>query len=223
MIHRDDLDRGGFAGLRETRMVMNPGLFGGREEPGTHPGIGRFVYLADAVFMPHGETRMHSHREIDVLTLMVDGRIGHEGSLQHGQELLPFDVQVQRAGGEGFTHNEVNPDDIENRMIQFWVEPEVPGEPAGYRMYHVEEGQRVRVYGGRADQTETFSARTVLEVARPRAGERLNLDSENLAYVVLGSGQANGEPVREGHLMGGASLDYEASEESLLVLVSTVS
>ena len=33
-------------------------------------------------------------------------------------------VQVQRAGGEGFSHNEINPDDIENRMIQLWVVPE---------------------------------------------------------------------------------------------------
>ena len=33
-------------------------------------------------------------------------------------------VQVQRAGGEGFVHNEVNPDDKENRIIQMWVTPE---------------------------------------------------------------------------------------------------
>jgi hypothetical protein len=75
-------------------------------------GIGNFVYLADARFVPKGETGMHPHREIDVISVMVEGRIAHGGSLEHGQELNPFDVQVQRAGGEGFSHNETNPDDM---------------------------------------------------------------------------------------------------------------
>jgi len=218
LIHREELHRGGFAGLRETRMVMNPQLWRGQQEPGTHPGIGRFVYLADAVFDPHGDTHMHPHREIDVLTLMVDGRIAHEGSLEHGQELKPFDVQVQRAGGEGFTHNEVNPDDTQNRMIQFWVVPEVPGEPAGYRMYHVDEGRRVRVYGGPEGQDETFPAQTVMDVARISAGGRLVQDSPFVAYLVNGAGEASGEQAREGHLLHGETLDYTASDPSLLIL-----
>jgi redox-sensitive bicupin YhaK (pirin superfamily) len=82
--------------------------------------------------MPHGETRMHAHHEIDVISVMVKGRIAHEGSLQHGQNLSGNDVQVQRAGGEGFSHNEINPDDNWNRMLQLWVLPEVPGQTADY-------------------------------------------------------------------------------------------
>lgn len=222
LIHRDELHRGGFAGLRETRMVMNPQLWRGEQEPGTHPGIGRFVYLADAVFNPHGDTRMHPHREIDVLTLMVDGRIAHEGSLEHGSELKPYDVQVQRAGGEGFTHNEVNPDDTENRMIQFWVVPEVPGEPASYRMYHVDEGQRVRVYGGPESQDETFAAQTVIDVARVDAGQSLVQDSPFVAYLVSGAGDAGGRKIRAGHLLHSERLDYTAGEESLLILAYTL-
>ena len=119
IIHRDDLHLGGFAGLTEHRLVMDPRPFGGHVEPGTWLGIGNFVYLADARFNPHGETRLHSHREVDVLSLMVEGRIAHEGSLEHGQEVSAGQVQVQRAGGEGFSHNEINPDDEKNRMIQF--------------------------------------------------------------------------------------------------------
>jgi redox-sensitive bicupin YhaK (pirin superfamily) len=218
LLHRDELHRGGFAGLRETRLIMDPLVWGAHREPGTWPGLGRLVYLADAVFNPRGDTRMHPHREIDVLTLMVNGRIAHEGSLEHGQELRPNDVQVQRAGGEGFTHNEINPDDTRNRMIQFWVVPEVPGEPASYRLYHVGDGQRVRVYGGAAGQDETFAAGTVLEVARVRSGGSLVQNSGFLAYLVSGAGVANEQDVREGHLLRGDGLDYQAAEESLLIL-----
>ena len=118
IIKRNKLRRGGFAGLRETRLVMSPRVFRSQQEAGTSPGLGRFVYLADASFLPHGDTRMHEHREVDVISVMVAGRIRHEGSLEDGQELQPGTIQVQRAGGEGFSHNEINPDSSKNRMIQ---------------------------------------------------------------------------------------------------------
>ena len=71
IIKRNELRRGGFAGLRETRLVMSPRLFRGQREAGTSAGIGRLAYLADARFLPHGDTRMHTHREIDVISVMV--------------------------------------------------------------------------------------------------------------------------------------------------------
>ncbi len=219
IVQRDDLHRGGFAGLVETRMVMDSKAWGSHVEPGTRPGIGNFVYLADARFLPNGETRMHPHHEIDVISVMVEGRVAHEGSLEHGQELNVFDVQVQRAGGEGFRHNEVNPDDVENRMLQLWFLPEVAGEPAGYRVYHPQAGERLRVYGGDEGQDETFAAKTVMEVARLNAGDQLEQDSEFIAYITTGSGQANGEKVREGDLLSGDSLSLNAEEDSLVVLV----
>ncbi len=101
ILKRDSLNEGGFAGLKEHHLVKSPELFGPHENnDGSWPGLGNFVYLADARFMPHGETRMHGHHEIDVISVMVEGRISHEGSLQHGQSLSKNDVQVQRAGGE---------------------------------------------------------------------------------------------------------------------------
>ncbi|MFT5139323.1 MAG: redox-sensitive bicupin YhaK (pirin superfamily) [Lysobacterales bacterium] len=219
IVHRNDLHRGGFAGLKETRMVMDPKAWGSHVEPGARQGLGNFVYLADARFLPHGETKMHPHREIDVISIIMEGRIAHQGSLEHGQELNVFDVQVQRAGGEGFYHNELNPDEVENRMLQLWVLPEVPGEPAGYQVFRPESGQRLRIYGGSSDQQETFPAKTVMEVARLNAGDELRQDSEFIAYVATGSGLANGEEVSEGDLLNGDSVSFLAQEESFLVLV----
>lgn len=219
IVHRDDLHRGGFAGLRETRMVMDPMAWGGHVEPGAQPGIGRFVYLADAKFLPRGETRMHPHREIDVISVMLKGRIAHQGSLEHGQELQPFDVQVQRAGAEGFVHNEVNPDRAENRMLQLWFLPEVAGERAAYRMYHAQPGQRLRVYGGGRGQEQTFAARTVMEVARLHTDQVLEQQSECVAYLALGAGQAAGESLEEGHLWRSSSMHFKATQESLVILV----
>ena len=155
VLHRDDLTLGGFAGIRERRLVIDPKVFG-NDNSDAWSGIGNFVYLADAKFIPNGETHLHTHKEIDVISVIVDGRISHKGSLQEGNTLETNHVQVQRAGGEGFAHNEVNPDNTENRIIQIWVTPEKSEEPAGYKLYSLQQGKTTRVYGGDENQDETF-------------------------------------------------------------------
>ncbi len=172
ILHRDDLPLGGFAGLKEHRLVTDPKLFGEYAATGAWSGLGRFVYLADARFNPKGETHMHDHKEIDVISVIVKGRIAHEGTLEHGQGLAANDVQVQRAGGEGFSHNEINPDDTKNRMIQIWVLPEKKGELSGYKVYKPGPGL-TRVYGGAVGQSDTFAAKTVVEVAHLSVGENV--------------------------------------------------
>jgi len=219
IIRRNKLRRGGFAGLRETRLVMSPRLFRGQQEAGTSAGLGRFVYLADARFLPHGDTRMHSHREIDVISVMVAGRIQHEGSLEHGQELHADNIQVQRAGGEGFSHNEINPDASKNRMIQLWVLPETPGEPASYHVYQAGNRARTRVYGGPADQDETIAARTVIEIAHMGAGETVEQPGLSLAYVTVGEGTSDNETIKEGDLVETRNFNYKAASDSKLILV----
>jgi len=219
IIRRNSLRRGGFAGLRETRLVMSPRIFRGNRESGTSPGIGRFVYLADARFMPLGETRMHAHKEIDVISVMVEGRIQHEGSLEHGQELHADSVQVQRAGGEGFTHNEINPDDAKNRMIQLWVLPETPDEPAGYQMFESISGKRTRIYGGSDEQNETFASHTIIEIVDISAGEALKQPGKSLVYITTGVGEVDGEVLREGHLIETTDLNFTASTDCKLIVV----
>lgn len=219
ILHRDDIPLGGFAGLKEHRLVMDPKVFGSNSNPGTWLGIGNFVYLADARFDPKGETEMHSHQEIDVISVMVDGRIAHEGSLESGQGLEAFDIQVQRAGGEGFSHNEVNPDDTKNRMIQLWALPEKSGEPAGYKLYRPQWGDMVRVYGGPTGQNDTFDSHTVIEVGLLNPGQSVQFKTDFLAYITQGKGKANGMDVADGDLLRGGNLEFEAIDKTQLIVV----
>jgi redox-sensitive bicupin YhaK (pirin superfamily) len=219
ILHRDDLHLGGFAGLREHRLVTDERAFGQSAEAGAWDGLGNFVYLADARFLPKGETRLHRHREIDVISVMVEGRILHEGSLQHGQHIECGQVQAQRAGGEGFSHNEINPDDAENRMIQLWVLPERSGERADYKVYHPGEGQLTRVYGGSTDQYETLDGHTLIDVGSVAKGGDVSLQGHFLAYVTQGSGQMNGQMVTDGDLVRGEDLAFNAEEHSQLIIV----
>ncbi len=219
VLHRDELKLGGFAGLREHRLVMDPRVWGPGADPDARPGLGGFVYLADARFMPRGETTMHPHHEIDVISVVVEGRISHRGSLGHGEDLSAFAVQVQRAGGEGFVHNEVNPDNSWNRMIQIWVLPEVPGLPAGYQVFRPEAGTMTRVYGGPPGRTETFSSATLLDIGRLNRGETLATEGECIAYVIGGEGEVDGRMVSDGDLLHGIGLRFEARDDAQLILV----
>lgn len=200
ILSRDSLPLGGFAGLREHRIVTDSQVFSGRKSPETSEGLGSFVYLADAKYNPYGETGMHPHKEIDVITVMIDGRVNHGGSLEHGKDLNAGAVQVQRAGGEGFSHNEVNPDNHKNRLIQLWALPEEAGQPAGYKFYEPQANGITRIYGGDKSQQETFDSHTIIDIVRLAAGEQLTLSGDQLSYLTQGTAEfIEGDQRHEAH------------------------
>ena len=219
ILNRDSLDKTGFEGVREHRLVFDKRIRGNADQKGAWNGIGQFVYLADARFVPNGETRMHSHKEIDVISIMLEGRLHHEGSLEHGKPLDAFDVQVQQAGSEGFSHNEVNPDDTENRMVQIWVLPEKHTGNAGYRHYQLPSGQVTRIYGGDIEQGADIAAATCIDIARLDFGQSIDIDKPAMVYVCQGRGFVNEDDVAEGDLIRFDQLTYDAAEDSLLILV----
>ena len=218
VLHRDDLKLGGFAGIREHRLVVDPRVFGNNDS-GAWPGIGNFVYLADAKFVPNGETYLHPHKEIDVISIVVDGRISHHGTLQQGRTIESNQVQVQRAGGEGFAHNEVNPDAKENRMIQMWMTPKRPGESAGYKSYLLQQGKITRVYGGDENQDKTFSSLTTIDVGLIDANQIVSFDDEFIAYIITGNGKINGQNVVNGDLISGHDMQFLAETDSQIIIV----
>jgi len=220
ILKRDSLKEGGFAGLKEHRLVKAPKLFGPQEnDDGSWPGLENFVYLADARFMPHGETRMHSHQEIDVISVMVDGNIKHEGSLEQGKDLSRDDVQVQRAGGEGFSHNEINPDGNWNRLIQLWALPEISGQAASYKVYKPVSGELTRIYGGENNSDTDFPSKTLIDVAVLNDDQQIEVSGPFLFYITRGKGIANNEPVQDGDLIRGNSIKFKASEAVQLIVI----
>jgi len=217
-----ELTLGGFAGLTEKRFVTDRRVFK-QAKSKAFDGIGNFIYLADANFQPYGETHMHGHREVDVISVMMDGNIKHQGSLGHGGDLTAGDVQVQRAGGEGFEHNEVNPDGAPNRMLQLWVAPDELGEPAGYKVYSPEPGKVTKIYGGSKRQDEHFYSRTEIVVAKLNQGQSHEHVGEVLAYVASGNVEINGQQFQEKTLIREAeklSISAQSNANVILVYVS---
>lgn len=218
VLHKESLPLGGFAGLKEHRLVADRRVGGNND---TWDGIGNFVYLADAYFEPYGETRMHPHRELDVISVMLEGSIHHKGSLEHGASISKGQVQVQRAGAEGFRHNEINPDAQKNRMIQLWVLPENAGEPAGYKLYELAENTLTQIYGGIKKQDDTFDSHTILEVGRFSKDQNINRQGNFLAYITEGEALVNERKVKDGDLLRGTTFDFKAISQSAQVILIT--
>jgi redox-sensitive bicupin YhaK (pirin superfamily) len=152
---------------------------------------------------------------------MVDGNIKHEGSMECGKDLSRKDAQVQRAGGDGFSHNEVNPDGNWNRLIQLWALPEVAGQSASYKVYNPVKGELTRIYGGENNSGVDFPSKTKIDVALLSNGQQVEVDGPFLFYITRGKGIANNKSVQDGDLIRGNSINFEANEDAQIIVIHT--
>jgi hypothetical protein len=209
-----DIDIDGFAGLRERHYVMDSRVFGDHRKAEAAGGLGAFVYLADAHFLRYGSTGRHSHRNIDIVTLVMGGRLLHRGTLGDESLYVAGDVLIQRAGAQGFEHNEVNPDERPNRIIQIWMQPQQSqGEAQHIQSGWPKQGRRC-VYR---------SNDTCLDLVTLAEAESLVQSGDYRLYLVSGAGvltDAGGaEQVSVEALVSGENLQFQASATTRAALV----
>lgn len=66
---------------------------------------------------------MHGHRDMEILTWVLEGAIEHRDSLGNGEVLRPGEIQRMTAGS-GIRHSEVNPSDTDAlHLLQIWIQP----------------------------------------------------------------------------------------------------
>jgi redox-sensitive bicupin YhaK (pirin superfamily) len=74
----------------------------------------------------------HAHRDMEIVTYVLDGAIAHEDSMGNGSTIRPGDVQRMSAG-TGITHSEYNASKSDAlRFLQIWIVPSLRGIPPGY-------------------------------------------------------------------------------------------
>ena len=163
----------------------------------------------------------HGHRDMEIVTYVLEGSLAHKDSLGHEAVILPGDVQRMSAGS-GIVHSEVNPSATDElHLLQIWILPDQRGGQAGYEQKHFsaadKRGQlRLVASNDGREGSVTIHADAAIRVGLFDGDEAatLKLDPARKAYVQL----ARGSIVAQGQALSqGDALKLEGESELSLV------
>ncbi len=161
----------------------------------------------------------HPHRDMEILTYVLEGKLAHRDSMGHTELLGPNEIQHMSAG-TGVTHSEFNGSEAEPvHFLQIWLEPQSRGTKPAYEQLGFAAEEKHNRFKLLASNAPTAGAATInqdasLSVAELDAGHRLSypLDAGRAAWlhVVRGAVAVNGTELTTGDA---AAIEKEASVE----------
>jgi redox-sensitive bicupin YhaK (pirin superfamily) len=172
-----------------------------------HMGYGPLRVINEDRVQPGMGFGTHGHRDMEILSYVLDGELSHRDNMGNGSVIVPGDVQRMSAG-TGVLHSEFNPSrDKGVHFLQIWIEPSARGIPASYEQARVDASQKrgrfaliaapqgeggavvvhqdARVYAGLFDGDE----RAAMPIARGRRA---------YVHVARGKVSVNGIPLAPG-------------------------
>nr|ACN58768.1 pirin-like protein [uncultured bacterium BLR8] len=84
----------------------------------------------------------HGHRDMEIISYVLEGELAHKDSLGNGSTLRPGDVQRMSAG-TGVMHSEFNPSpSTPVHFLQIWIQPAERGITPGYEEKRFDDAQK---------------------------------------------------------------------------------
>jgi redox-sensitive bicupin YhaK (pirin superfamily) len=190
--------------------------FGDYYDP-AHMGFRSLRVVNDDQIAPGAGFGTHPHRDMEIISYVVNGALEHRDSLGSGEVLRPGEVQRMTAG-TGVLHSEFNPSPAEpTHLLQIWLLPERRGLTPGYEQKAYPDAERrgrwrlVASRDGR-DGSVTIHQDAELYATLLEPGDEathtLRPGRHAWVQVARGAVTVNGRPLRAGD---GAAVSDEAA------------
>ena len=172
-----------------------------------HMGFGDLRVINEDRIQPGTGFGTHGHRDMEIISYVLEGALAHKDSMGNGSTIVPGDVQRMSAG-KGVLHSEFNHSkDAVTHFLQIWIEPNVTGIAPSYEQKHFDAASKrgnlrlVASPDGRDGSVtihqDAFLYAALLDgndrvVHRPAPGRRAYL------HVARGEVTANGQALEAG-------------------------
>ena len=172
-----------------------------------HMGFGALRVINEDRVQPGQGFGTHGHRDMEIISYVLDGGIAHKDSIGNGSVIRPGDVQRMSAGS-GVRHSEYNASDRDPvHFLQIWIEPSVRGIAPSYEEKRFDADSkrgRLRLIaspdGAEGSVTIHQDARlyaSLLDGAE-RAEHTVAQGRRVYVHVIKGRVEVNGEPLGGG-------------------------
>jgi redox-sensitive bicupin YhaK (pirin superfamily) len=159
----------------------------------------------------------HGHRDMEIITYVLEGALGHKDSMGTGSVIRPGDVQKMSAGS-GVRHSEENPSASEAvHLLQIWIVPDTAGIEPDYQQKRFEDEEkrgRLRLVASSDGSEDSITikqdARVYAALLEPSEQVAHALEPNRHAWlqVARGAVEVNGQPLKQGD---GAAASEERS------------
>jgi hypothetical protein len=194
-----------------------------------HMGYGPLRVINEDRVQPGQGFGTHGHRDMEIISYVLEGELAHEDSMGTGSTIVPGDVQRMSAGN-GVRHSEFNHEKAKvTHFLQIWIEPAVRGIAPSYEQKHFaapEKRGRLRLI---ASPDGASGSVTIHQDARVYAGLFDGAESAiyvlprgRLGYVHVARGRvkANGRSLETGDALktDAAEIRIEGGEQAEVLL-----
>lgn len=199
--------------------------FGGYHNP-ERMGFRNLRVINDDIVSPGAGFGAHPHRDMEIISYVVEGQLAHRDSMGNGSTIGPGEVQRMSAG-TGVRHSEFNGSDTQPvRFLQIWLPPSEPGLNPSYeqRKFDLDAAPNtfhLIVSPGAEGDALTIHQDVRIFAARIDEGASAEIDLPEGRYgwvqVVRGTLKVNDQPLAEGDGLAAfqePKLSFKATEES---------